>query len=313
MRPRGPRVSHVVVRHDERMSDLNQPTNERSLIAVTGVTGAVGGAVARLVSSPAQPVRLLVRDASRLPRLGEVAGESEVAVASYGARDVAEALVGVDILFMVSAAESPDRLGEHVNFVDAAARAGVRHVVYTSFLRAAPDATFTLARDHYATEEHIKTSGMAWTFLRDSFYAEMFELFADADGVIRGPGGDGRVSPVARADVARAASVVLRAPGAHAGRTYDLTGPHALDLAEIASILTDVRGRPFTYENETLAEARESRAKFDPQPFEMDAWISTYTAIASGEFDVVSDDVRALTGQSAMTYEDVVASTAPQV
>ena len=73
---------------------------------------------------------------------------------------------------MVSAAESADRLDEHKAFVDAAAEAGVRHIVYTSFCAAAPDCTFTLGRDHYATEQHIRASGMDWTFLRDNFYLD---------------------------------------------------------------------------------------------------------------------------------------------
>lgn len=280
-------------------------------IGVTGVTGAVGGAVARLVSTPGRPVRFLLRDPSRLPRLGDVDGESEVAVVEYGAPDAAAALEGVGTLFMVSAAESPARVEEHRNFVDQAAKAGVRHVVYTSFLHASPDATFTLGRDHYATEEHIKTSGMAWTFLRDSFYADVFEHFADEHGVLRGPAGDGRVAPVARADVARVATTVLQDPVAHEGRTYDLTGPQALTMGDIADVLTSVRGREFRYEPETLEQAYASRQKFDPQPFQMEAWVSTYTAIAAGELDVVTDDVRRLTGAPATTFEQVVASTEP--
>ena len=280
-------------------------------IGVTGVTGAVGGAVARLVSAPGRPVRFLLRDVSRLPHLGDVDGESEVAVAEYGASDAAAALEGVGTLFMVSAAESPTRVEEHRNFVDQAAKAGVQHIVYTSFLNAAPDSTFTLGRDHFATEEHIKASGMVWTFLRDSFYADVFEHFADEDGVIRGPAGDGRVAPVARADVARAAHAVLLAPGEHSGRTYDLTGPQALTLDEIAAILSAGRDRDFRYEPETIEQARASRQKYDPQPFEMDAWVSTYTAIAAGELDVVSNDVRLLTGQKAMTLEQLVASSEP--
>ena len=94
---------------------------------------------------------------------------------------------------MVSAAESADRLDQHRTFIDAAAEAGVRHIVYTSFLGAAPDATFTLARDHWVTEEHIRASGLAFTFLRDSFYLDFLPALAGEDGVIRGPAGDGLV------------------------------------------------------------------------------------------------------------------------
>ena len=119
---------------------------------------------------------------------------------------------------MVSASEDVDRLGQHRAFVDAAAAAGVRHVVYTSFQGAAADCTFTLGRDHWATEEALRASGMEHTFLRDSFYADFLPLMA-TDGAIRGPAGDGRVAAVARDDVAAVAAVVLADPGAHVGAT----------------------------------------------------------------------------------------------
>ena len=99
---------------------------------------------------------------------------------------------------MVSASESADRVAQHVAFIDAAARAGVGHVVYISFFGAAPDATFTLARDHYATEEHLRASGMDFTFLRDNLYADFLPALVGDDGVIRGPAGRGRVAAVAQ-------------------------------------------------------------------------------------------------------------------
>ncbi|WP_236757655.1 NAD(P)H-binding protein [Aeromicrobium sp. PE09-221] len=139
--------------------------------------------------------RLLVRDPARTPRVEH----SEVAVCAYAdAAGARRALDDINTVFMVSASESADRLDEHRTFVDAAADAGVRHIVYTSFQGAAPDATFTLARDHWATEQHVERSAMAWTFLRDSFYLDLLPLFAGEDGVIRGPAGEGRVAAVAR-------------------------------------------------------------------------------------------------------------------
>ena len=119
------------------------------------------------------------------------------------------ALEGVDVLFMVSAPESEDRLDKHLAFVDAAAASGVRHIVYLSFMKAAPDATFTLARTHFHTEERIKASGMTYTFLRDNFYADFFVELPDEEGRILGPAGDGRVGVVAREDAGRVAAGVL--------------------------------------------------------------------------------------------------------
>lgn len=160
---------------------------------------------------------------------------------SGAARKVLE---GVKVLFMVSAAEAEDRLQQHYSFIDAAAAAGVQHVVYTSFYGAAPDSAFTLGRDHYATEERIKASGMTYTFLRDNFYLDFLPLLTGEDGVIRGPAGNGVVSAVSREDIARCAVAVLRDPALHVGTTYNLTGPEELTLAAAADILTAKPGGP---------------------------------------------------------------------
>jgi len=271
-----------------------------STLAVTGATGVVGGLVAADLAGRGLPQRLLVRTPSKAPQL---AG-STVHQVEYGDRDAARAaLEGVETLFMVSAAESADRLEQHRTFIDAAAEAGVQHVVYTSFVAAAPDAVFTLARDHFATEEHLRASGMRWTFLRDSFYIDFMEALVGDDGVIRGPAGDGRVAVVARADVARTAATILSAPAEHAGRTYDLTGPEALSLTEVASIISAVRGRDVSFLDETLDEAYASRAGYGAPGWQVDAWVSTYTAIASGDMAAVSGDVEAITGTAPRSLE----------
>jgi uncharacterized protein YbjT (DUF2867 family) len=215
-----------------------------------------------------------------------------------------KALQGVDVLFMVSASESADRLQQHETFVDAAAEAGVEHVVYLSFLGAAPDATFTLARDHWATEERVRSAGMRYTFLRDSMYLDFLPDLAGEDGVIRGPAGDGRVGAVARADVARVAATVLRDPGAHQNLIYNLTGREALTLEEVARTITEVTGRRTTYHEETIEEAYASRAPYSAPQWQLDAWVSNYTAIAKGELAEVNDTVRSITGMPPLTLRE---------
>ena len=103
---------------------------------------------------------------------------SDIAVApGYDDRAaMTEAFRGAQTVFLVSGRESADRVAEHTSAVDAAVDAGVERIVYTSFLRASPDATFTFARDHYATEQHIRGTGLGFTFLRDSMYADFVPL-----------------------------------------------------------------------------------------------------------------------------------------
>jgi uncharacterized protein YbjT (DUF2867 family) len=203
-------------------------------LAITGATGRLGGRIARRIASAGASQRLVVRDPRRAP---DLPGATAVP-ASYAERDaVRAALEGVATVLMVSASESADRVAQHLAFVDAAAEAGVEHLVYISFFGAAPNSTFTLARDHDATEQHIRASGLGFTFLRDNLYADFAPQMVGADDAIAGPGGSGRSAVVAQADVARSAAAVLTEPRTHRGRTYNLTGPESLSFAEIAALL----------------------------------------------------------------------------
>jgi NAD(P)H dehydrogenase (quinone) len=211
-----------------------------------------------------------------------------------------EALAGAETFFMVSAGEAADRVRQHITAVDAAVAASVERIVYLSFINAASDSTFTFARDHWHTEEHIRSTGLRYTFLRDNMYMDFLPALAGPDGVIRGPAGEGRVAAVARDDIADVAVVVLLGDG-HDGRTYDVTGPEAITLREVAQELSRVTGRNITYYAETLEEAYESRASYGAPDFEVEGWVTSYAAIAAGEMDVVSDTVSKLAGHPPIT------------
>jgi len=123
---------------------------------------------------------------------------------------------------------------------------------------------------------------------------------------LRGLAGHGRVAGVAQDDIADVAALVLQHPDEHAGRSYDLTGPQALTLDEVAATLTQVTGRTVTYEPETVDEAYASRRAFSDSQWQLDAWVSTYTAIAAGELDGVTSDIPDLTGHPATALEDLL-------
>jgi NAD(P)H dehydrogenase (quinone) len=263
-------------------------------LTITGSTGHLGGLVARELVDHGVAVRLLARNPHKAPVLP---GAVALASAYEDTERTRAALEGTQVLFMVSASESADRLAQHRAFVDAAAAAGVRHVVYTSFAGAAPDATFTLARDHWATEQHIIDRGLDHTFLRDNFYIDFLPSIVGEDGVIRGPAGAGRVAAVTRADVAHVAATVLRTFTAYVNATYELTGPEAITMEEVAQVLSAHTGRSIRYHDETVEEAYESRRRWDAPDWQYDAWVSTYTSIAAGELRRVTDDVRSVTGR----------------
>jgi NAD(P)H dehydrogenase (quinone) len=274
------------------------------MLAITGSTGAVGGRVARALADDLRnDFRLVVRDPARAPDF-----DTDVRVCDYADHAAAvEALTGVDTLFMVSAAEAVDRRDQHRSFIRAAADAGVGHIVYTSFAGAAPDATFTLGRDHWDAEEAIRDSGMTYTLLRDNFYSDLVPYFADEEGVIRGPAGDGRVAAVARADVADVAAAVLRAPSDHADATYVLTGPEAITMTELAARAGAVLGRELRFEDETVEAAYDSRrTAYGAEDWQLDAWVSTYTAIKDGSCAEVTGDVERVSGHPARTLEEAI-------
>ena len=257
-------------------------------IAVTGATGGLGGRVAARLAEQGVPQRMLVRDAARAPDLPHA--EAVVFGGYDDAEGVRRALDGVDTLLLVSAAEDRDRVRLHTTVVDAAVAAGVGRIVYTSFVAAAPDTTFTFGRDHFHTEEHIKASGAGYTFLRDNIYLDFIPLLCPPEGVIRGPAGEGRVAAVARDDIAAVAAAVLTGEG-HDGETYDITGAEAFTLDEAAAELSRVTGRRITFEDETLEEARESRRPSGAADFEIEGWVTSYAAIAAGDLEAVSDCV----------------------
>jgi NAD(P)H dehydrogenase (quinone) len=277
----------------------------QTALAVTGSTGRLGSRVARGLSELGVDQRLVVRDPSKAPALPG----SHVATADYGdSAAVRTALTGAQTVFMVSAAETPDRVQQHLTFIDAAVDAGVERIVYVSFFSASPTATFTLARDHWANEQHLRSVGVAHTIVRDNIYADFTPHFIGTDGSIRGPAGDGRVAVVAQADIAEVVVAVLTSDGAFDGRTLNLTGPEALTMHEIAAILSDHLGRTVTYIPETIEEAYASRAVYGAPPWQVDAWVSTHTAIAAGELSTVSEDIPEVTGHPAMTLKQVLAA-----
>ncbi|MCU1601224.1 MAG: Nucleoside-diphosphate sugar epimerase [Frankiales bacterium] len=259
------------------------------LIGVTGATGRVGGLVAAALKDRGVEQRLLVRDPSK------VTGFDDVVRSSY---DEPAGLDGVATLLMVSAAEHPDRVGQHLRFLDAVAAAGVERVVYTSFLGAAPDSTFTLARHHWATERKLRELGIAFVALRDSLYADFLPFMKAADGVVRGPAGDGEFAPVAITDVADAAVAALLDPSLVG--SFDLTGPRLVTFAEAAAFVGA------TFVDETVEEAWASRRGL-AEDWELEGWITSYLGVRSGELAFVSDGVRQLTGREPTSLEDLFA------
>lgn len=272
-------------------------------LAVDSATGAIGRLAAEELSRLGLPLRLLARTPSRAPQLPGATVEQS----AFGHPErTRETLEGVTTLLIVVTDDEPGWYEHERALLDAAVDEGVRHVVLTSVQSAGPEATFTHGRLHAAAEEELRTSGVGWTVLRPSFTLDLVALLPDAADEIHATAGDGRVAAVAKQDVARAAAAVLRDPVAHAGRTYELTGPAALSFETLAETLSAVSGRSIRYVPETAEEGRRWRAATGAPDWQLDAWISTFTAISRGEHERVTGDVEELTGRRPLSLEELL-------
>ena len=265
-------------------------------IAVTGVTGNLGGMVARLCKKNKIEVRNLARNIEKAEKLGF----SNVFKSSYDkSADTVKSLEGIEVLFMVSGSENPNRVQQHKDFIDAAKVAGISHVIYLSFYNASKNSIFTLGRDHYATEEYIKENGFKYTFLRDNFYVDFFVDLCREYGEIKGPAGNGKVSAVVRSDVSEVVAKILENPGKWENQTLNMTGPEELSMAEIVKAVSKYFGKEIKYIEETVEEAYESRKIWKAEQWEYDSWVSTYTAISENEQSGISNDIEKVLGRKA--------------
>lgn len=209
---------------------------------------------------------------------------------------LARGFEGADVVLMISAGYGEDDtvIARHGAAVDAAERAGVGHVVYTSLTADGDHLPYALP--HRWTERRLRASSLEWTILRNGLYAELLAWLApvSAEGRITAPLGDGRVAAVARADLADAAVRVAVEAKAHAGRIYELVGEQAIGGADLAQ----AHGPQVTYEPETLARARTRIAESGAEPFQVPMLVGTYSAIAAGFMTHTGGELRELLGRA---------------
>ncbi|WP_281665455.1 SDR family oxidoreductase [Gemella morbillorum] len=273
------------------------------MIGVTGVTGKLGGQVAKVLSQKGLKAVHIARSPERAIKYDN----AEIRKASYeNSEESRKTLEGIKTLLMVSAKENPKRVEEHHDFIDAAKIVGVEHIVYISFYNNKKDATFTLSRDHYQTEKYIKEQGLKYTFLRDNFYIDFFLDLCFEYGEIRGPAGDGLVSAVARRDAADIVVAVMLNVQEYENKVLNLTGPRDLSMKNIVKVVGEKLGKEIFYINETVEEAYESRKVWEAEQWQYDSWVSTYTAIAKGEQSGVSLDIEKILNRPATSLEDLV-------
>ena len=266
--------------------------------------------MARRLESKGHPIRLLVRDPHRAPRIKD----AQVHAAEYGDPEaLAKGLQKGDRVFMVSLWIGGDtRIELHRSFIEAAARADVAQVVYLSFVNAGPTAIFSHAREHGATEEMLRASGVPWTSIRNSMYADDIPGWFDPDGVAREPGDEARMSFSYRPELADVIAAALTKPG-HEGKIYNITTPESVSMRELAQIASRVTGEAYDYEPISDDEwIQRWKAQGRPE-WALEAGLTSYEALRAGEFDVVSDDYEKVTGRKAAAIAQVITELADEM
>ncbi|WP_043429735.1 SDR family oxidoreductase [Arthrobacter sp. FB24] len=226
-------------------------------IVIAGATGQLGRLVVEELLSRGVPAAQIVAAGRSAVQLAELAGHGvKTAAMDYNdPASVDSALTEGDTLLLISGNDIQSRAAQHENVIDAAARAKVARILYTSVL-AADTTPVILAPDHVKTEEYIRASGLPFTFLRNGWYTENYAdalLAARETGTLLGSAGDGRVASATRADYAAAIAAVLTTTG-HDNSTYELSGDHAWTYEELALAFSTVLGRPVTYRSVSAAE-----------------------------------------------------------
>lgn len=217
-------------------------------IGITGATGQLGHLVVTQLKAKVAPTDIvaLVRTPAKAADLGVAAREADYAKPAT----LTSALAGVDVLLLISSSEIGQREAQHRAVVDAAKKAGVKRIVYTSILHA-DTSTIDLAAEHRDTEAAIKASGLAYTFLRNGWYTENYAAGiggAVAGGTLIGSAANGKIASAARADYAAAAVVALTGTGQE-GRVYELAGDNAFTLTDLAAELSRQTSKSIPYIN----------------------------------------------------------------
>ena len=226
-------------------------------IAVTGSTGQLGRIVIEKLKArvPAGTIVALARSAAKAADLGVTAREADYT----RPESLDRALAGVDTLLLISSSEIGQRAAQHRNVIEAAKRAGVKRIVYTSLLHA-DTSPLSLAAEHRETERMVRDCGIPFTILRNGWYTENYTgslKAAVGAGAMIGSAGDGKISSAAREDYAEAAVVVLTTSG-HEGKTYELASDVPYTLADMAAAVSRVAGKPVAFKN--LPEAQYAAA-----------------------------------------------------
>ena len=276
-------------------------------LLITGATGNTGTELAKQLSAKGVPFRALVRSVENAGQLAALPG-IELVSGDLGDPDsLTAALKGIKRAFLLTnSSEQAETL--QLGFVDAARQAGVQHIVKLSQLAASINSPVRFLRYHAAVEQHIRASGIAYTFLRPNLFMQGLLGFSStiaAKGMFFASIGEARVSLVDIRDIAALAAAALTEQE-HEGKIYNITGPEALTHAEIAAQFSAVLGREIRFINVSPEEMRQAVIGVGFPLWQADGLIEDYAHYARGEAAAVTSDVQTVTSRAPRSFKSFI-------
>lgn len=283
------------------------------MILVTGASGYLGKKVVQtlLQRVGAANIGVLVRDAAK----GAAYSDLGITVRIGDYHDLAslqEAFVGVEKLVFISSGDFNDRIGQHKKVVDAAVSAGVAHVLYTGVslkdITNSPLQPFLA--DHYATEAYIKASGLAYTFLQHTLYADVIPMFLGEQVVNTGiyfPAGDGKVAFATREDLGEAIAILVTANGP-INSTYRMTNTKAYSFTEISAILTGLAGKEVGYVSPSTEDFVAALTNYGLPEAIIQMSVAFASGMANHDFEETFSDLESTLGRTPTSLESYLAA-----
>ncbi len=281
-------------------------------VAVTGSTGQLGNLVIEklLERTSAENIIAVARNTEKAKGLTEKG--VEVRHGDYdNAASLEKAFNGVDRVLLISSSEVGKRASQHKNVIDAAKKAGVSQIVYTSITKA-DTSTNPLAPEHKETESYIKSSGLAYTIVRNNWYTENYVSYIDGAktfGQVAAAAKNGKVASASREDYAEGAAAVLLGEG-HAGKTYEFGGDHAFDYKELASTIGDIIGKEVPYVEVSEKDVTEMLKSSGMDEGTAGFYAMLDTSISEGTLEYSNGNLTKIIGRPTTTLKAVLSAYA---